>query len=399
MPPKKSSGDSKKTEIKKKEKVIEDKTFGLKNKKGAKVQKFIVQVEKQVKSGGLHPLGAKPEDKKAKKEKELKEAKELASLFKPVIIQQKLDPNADPKSILCAYFKAGQCTKGDKCKFSHDLGIERKAEKRSVYADVRDGQEETMEDWDEDKLKEVVNQKHAAEKTNSTTIICKFFIEAVEKSLYGWFWECPNGGLKCMYRHALPAGYVLKKDKKTIDKKDELSLEDLIETERAALGVTQTKVTLDSFLAWKKRKIEDKKRTDAKNEEKKLKDFKSGKQFGISGRDMFSFNPDLVHDSNMEDGEATFDNYARDEEDDDTVEYKEIDFSALSVGLKDSDGTGTIALDDRFDRMRAPKAEPVKEPEASASAAPVDDATFDENLFLDEDLDGLDDELNDLDLN
>lgn len=57
-------------------------------------------------------------------------------------------------------------------------------------------------------------------------------------------------------------------------------------------------------------------------------------------------------------------------------------------------------MDDRFDRMKAPKAEPVKaEPEASSSNSPVDDATFDENLFLDEDLDGLDDELNDLDLN
>ena len=88
-------------------------------------------------------------------------------------------------------------------------------------------------------------------------------------------------------------------------------------------------------MAWKKRKIEDKKKMDAKNEEKKLKDFKSGKQFGISGRDMFSFNPDLVHDSNMEDGEATFDDYGREEDEDDTVEYKEIDFSALSVGLKD----------------------------------------------------------------
>lgn len=65
-------------------------------------------------------------------------------------------------------------------------------------------------------------------------------------------------------------------------------------------------------------------------------------------------------------------------------------------------------MDDRFERMRTPKAEPVKvESEASSSSnttagtsvAPADDATFDENLFLDEDLDGLDDELNDLDLN
>jgi hypothetical protein len=36
------------------------------------------------------------------------------------------------------YFKQGSCTKGAKCKFSHDLAIERKAEKRSLYDDVRE---------------------------------------------------------------------------------------------------------------------------------------------------------------------------------------------------------------------------------------------------------------------
>lgn len=71
--------------------------------------------------------------------------------------------------------------------------------------------------------------------------ICKFFIEAVEKSKYGWFWECPNGE-KCIYRHALPQGYVLKKDKNKKDEKPtEISLVDLIEKERAALGVNQVK--------------------------------------------------------------------------------------------------------------------------------------------------------------
>lgn len=63
-------------------------------------------------------------------------------------------------------------------------------------------------------------------------------MEAVEKSKYGWFWECPSGQ-KCIYRHALPPGFVLKKDKKKEDKKDEISLEDLIETERANLGPHQ----------------------------------------------------------------------------------------------------------------------------------------------------------------
>jgi hypothetical protein len=44
MPPKKPPATSKKNENKKKDKVIDDKTFGLKNKKGAKNQKYIAQV-------------------------------------------------------------------------------------------------------------------------------------------------------------------------------------------------------------------------------------------------------------------------------------------------------------------------------------------------------------------
>lgn len=76
---------------------------------------------------------------------------------------------------------------------------------------------------------------------------------------YGWFWECPLS-TKCIYRHALPPGFVLKKDKKKIeDKKNEISLVDLIERERAALGPKQTKITLETFIAWKKRKLQEKK--------------------------------------------------------------------------------------------------------------------------------------------
>lgn len=81
----------------------------------------------------------------------------------------------------------------------------------------------------------------------------------MEKSKYGWFWECPSGAT-CIYRHALPSGFVLKKDKKKLDdKKNEISLVDLIERERAALGPNQTKITLETFIAWKKRKLQEKK--------------------------------------------------------------------------------------------------------------------------------------------
>ena len=49
MPPKKEPSTSKKTEQKKKQKVLEDKTFGLKNKnKSKKVQQHIESVTKSV---------------------------------------------------------------------------------------------------------------------------------------------------------------------------------------------------------------------------------------------------------------------------------------------------------------------------------------------------------------
>ena len=85
----------------------------------------------------------------------------------------------------------------------------RKTEKRNVFADARDDKkEDNMDDWDEDKLQEVVNKKHG-EKNGllpASSIVCTFFLEAVESGKYGWFWDCPNGTEKCQYRHALPPG-------------------------------------------------------------------------------------------------------------------------------------------------------------------------------------------------
>ena len=64
-----------------------------------------------------------------------------------------------------------------------------------------------------------------------------------------------------MYRHALPPGFVLKSEMKAIEnaKNNEMSMEMLVEKERASLGKTVTKVTLETFLAWKKRKLVEKK--------------------------------------------------------------------------------------------------------------------------------------------
>ncbi|XP_076343190.1 zinc finger CCCH domain-containing protein 15-like isoform X2 [Tachypleus tridentatus] len=91
-----------------------------------------------------------------------------------------------------------------------------------------------MENWDEAKLKEVVKKKHGKDdkKNSPTNIICKYFLEALENNKYSWFWDCPNGGDKCHYQHTLPPCFVLNKDKKkNQEKKDDISIEELVEKE------------------------------------------------------------------------------------------------------------------------------------------------------------------------
>jgi hypothetical protein len=209
MPPK---GKGEQPKVKK---VAVDKTFGMKNKKGGAAQRQIKQINATSAAGGT-PEQKRKEAEKLQKEKEKAAAeqarKETAELFKPVQIQ-KVPFGVDPKTILCQFYKKGNCEKGKKCKFSHDLNVERKTEKRSLYTDNRDKEEEeedvkkkdNMIDWDEEMLRNVVLSKHGNPKT-TTDKVCKYFIQAIEDQKYGWFWTCPNGGDQCMYKHSLPPG-------------------------------------------------------------------------------------------------------------------------------------------------------------------------------------------------
>ncbi|PVI08537.1 hypothetical protein DM02DRAFT_679244 [Periconia macrospinosa] len=276
----------------KEKKVAVDKTFGMKNKKGGAVQKQIKQIQ-QASAGAKSPAEKKKEAEKLQREKEKAAAdqarKETAELFKPVQTQ-KVPFGVDPKTILCQFFKKGNCEKGRKCKFSHDPNIERKTEKRSLYTDTRDKEAEeeekkkdTMDDWDEEKLKKVVLSKHGNPKT-TTDKVCKYFIEAVENQKYGWFWVCPNGGDKCMYKHSLPPGFVLKTkeqraaEKALMDKSPlaTLTLEDFLESERHKLTGTLTPVTAETFAKWKKERLDKK---EAEAQAKQMKD--------ATGRAMF----------------------------------------------------------------------------------------------------------------
>ncbi|CAN1142888.1 Zinc finger CCCH domain-containing protein 11 [Linum perenne] len=293
MPPKASKAD-----LAKKQKVVEDKTFGLKNKNKSKsVQKYVQNLKQSVQPK-VDP--SKLASKKKKEEEKAKE-RELNELFKIAVSQPKVPPGVDPKSILCEFFKVGQCTKGFKCKFSHDLNVQRKGEKIDIFSDKRD--DDTMDDWDQETLEKVVASKNNEYNPNKPTDIvsasqlisfpcssvCKHFLDAVEKKQYGWFWVCPNGGKECQYRHALPPGYILKSQMKALleAESDKIPIEEEIENQRAKVA-TSTPMTPDLFMQWKKKQKDEKDASlDALRADRAKNDRMSGRELFLADASLF----------------------------------------------------------------------------------------------------------------
>jgi len=147
----------------------------------------------------------------------------------------------------------------------------------------------------------------------------------VENKKYGWFWECPNGGEKCLYQHCLPPGFVLKSHKKKEEEEDveEIPLEEILEQERAKL-MTRTPLTLETFLKWKEIKRE----REAKEKEERIKKESStnkGSSSMRSGREMFEYDPSLFID---DDEALETDDLRRDEYDGPLIE---IDVTGTSI--------------------------------------------------------------------
>ena len=215
-----------------------------------------------------------------------------------------------------------------------------------------------MENWDDAELDRVIAQKDSNKGAVTTTdIVCKYFLEAVETFKYGWFWECPNGGKSCKYRHRLPPGYVLKRDQVKEDDGPTISIEELVEEERAKL-VGGTPVTLESFTAWKeKRRLKAKEAEEAVKKDLKTKKAAGKELAGASGRQLFDVNPELFVDD-----DAAADEYVREASDDE---------------------------DDAGEPNKAAAKDAPAAGDAAPSAAPVavDKALFDEAA---DDLDGLD---------
>ena len=127
-------------------------------KKGGQAKKQIEAIKSQA-AQAKTPEAKKKEAEKLQREKEKaadeKAKRETAELFKPVQVQ-KVPFGVDPKTVVCMFYKQGNCEKGRKCKFSHDLAVERKGEKKNLYQDTREGEEDEkkkddMVDWDEGK--------------------------------------------------------------------------------------------------------------------------------------------------------------------------------------------------------------------------------------------------------
>lgn len=386
MPPKrKGDGMSNKQKGAAKTKIVEDKTFGLKNKnKSKKVQNYVAQVVKAADQSFTDKHKQKEIDQaKARKEERKKNKEEMAELFKVAIIQPKVPFGVDPKTIACAFFKAGQCKKkGDACKFSHDQEIcfgRKKAVNNSIdlTCDVKSkkkAEDEGPPITDPEELQKAIAKK-AAQMKCETHIICKHFLAAIEKKQYGWFWQCPDNmdGNECKYRHALPEGYVFKKGKKEEDDEegDGLTIEERLDEMRRGLGAGSMLVTKETFTAWKEARDEKKAAELAKSEAAAQKTYKRGGKTTLTGRQLFEFDASIFVDDVDASGGDTY-----------TKEFEDAaDMEAVKSG---GEPAAKPAAEEAA--MLLPEEIAAAETAAAVEALPEG---IEENLFLDEDLDDL----------
>ena len=286
--PKKKGGDkgaSKKQEKKMAEKIIEDKTFGLKNKnKSTAVKKYIKGIE----NNARQKVGLEKEDKsamyreKAEKKKQKQDEAFMNSLYKHVQAakKQEVPPGEDAKNIICENFKNGNCPLGDKCPFSHDLNLKYNQGTFDIYTDLRDAKKTMTVEFEVNKIAEQKEKKRGKVPSN---IVCKYFLDAVKKKQYGWKWECPNGD-DCHYRHSLPQGYILvtnKEKQEDMTSEEYMNLEAQIDEERARISVNGTKVDEKSFMEWKKKRDEFRKLEEAEKIEQEKKLHQKSKLTGV----------------------------------------------------------------------------------------------------------------------
>ncbi|MFQ6641704.1 hypothetical protein Gotur_015713, partial [Gossypium turneri] len=228
----------------------------------------------------------------------------------------------DPKSILCEFFKVGKCAKGFKCKFSHDLNVQRKGEKIDIYSDKRD--QETIEDCDQETLEKVVESKAKEYQQNKPTDIVSFF--SVGPIHIVALVEIPimvDGQSKAIVRFVNISWKLWKRNnmvgfgsaqmlvKVLLEEESEKTpIEEEIENQRAKLK-TSTPMTPELFMEWKKKKIAERDESLAAQRAERAKNDSMRHDFHLllDGRELFMSDASLF----VDDAKA-YEKYQREEE-------------------------------------------------------------------------------------
>mmetsp|Transcript_1065 Transcript_1065/g.2387 ORF Transcript_1065/g.2387 Transcript_1065/m.2387 type:complete len:325 (+) Transcript_1065:160-1134(+) len=265
MAKKKKGGPTGKQVNKAKDRIIADKTFGLKNKKKSKkVQRFVQEVKKQVshrmqkrygKGGERAPLTYEQKMERKRKEQEAK----LMSDISTMAAKKKKEPEKKPlEDVPPEFIRA---------------------------------------------LLETFYQKYARDKVPRIPKIMEKYEGQYDKL---------EAGLKKQYKDKAPDIQALY-DKWKEEKKEELDILEQaaswdgltdqqiciqIEKKRRKLDLSKcTKVTPESFKAWREKKMEEEQRLkEAREAEEAAKLAKSGRKAKVSGRDLYKLDASIFKD-------------------------------------------------------------------------------------------------------
>ncbi|KAM0673805.1 Translation machinery-associated protein 46 [Gurleya vavrai] len=126
-------------------KEIEDKMFGMKNKKKNR------DLQKQIEKININEKKQKPKEERI------------------ALIQPKAPIGTDPKEIMCVYYLNKMCDKGDKCKYGHE----------------------------KKKIEQIVEKE---EEISKNKLVCRFLIDAINDGQLTKNWECPNVNCKDIHK-------------------------------------------------------------------------------------------------------------------------------------------------------------------------------------------------------
>jgi len=120
------------------------------------------------------------------------------------------------------------------------------------------------------------------------------------------------------------------------EKANTISLEEFLEVERHKLGTNLTPVTPESFAKWKRTRMDKKQAEEEAMRKAKDTQHAAGKNSGMSGRDLFTYNPEWFEDEEEGDEEDwDLSKYRKEQED----AYLSTEEKLQDLNLQDQGGS------------------------------------------------------------